>query len=124
AAISADVLGSRLLAPPATLGQRWASNTVRSNYQRRKRLPSSASRLAHLLFAICNLLFGDEPEASHRASLTTRSLLVDHNGRQQNRSPHQVLIKGVDIQQVHHIFGGTQDAHTDDHAGYRGAAAL
>ena len=43
------------------------------------------------------LLFGDELQASYRPSLTPRPLLVDYNCREQNRSAHQVLIKGIDI---------------------------
>jgi hypothetical protein len=44
--------------------------------------------MTFLLFAICYFLFGGELQASRRASLPARALLVNNNGREQDRATH------------------------------------
>ena len=48
-------------------------------------------------------------------SLTTGPLLVDHDRSQQNSAAHQILIKGVDIEQIHHVLCGTKNEDADDY---------
>lgn len=48
--------------------------------------------------------------------------LVDRHRNEQDDAAHQILVESVDILQIHRVFDGAHDQHTDDDAADRGAA--